>query len=285
MLYGTTFLFYSHMKNKTLNATVDVKQDHFQIDEKFAVVFQQRTWTTNDSELLQLLPASFSECKIINTKDLEDFYADKKVQSLPIVLALQNELEVARTQGFHNFAALVRDNTEQLTSKPFECFERLKSMPDLKRHLVWEDHGGHQLRDLDDQYLPVATYFSYIENHISEGTHDLKKIIRLFDFRNDIVIVDENKIKTKSKQLHEALSAGMDISATPGQEIFEIPYYNSEEDRTQSVQFLWIPRTEDFQKIMGTYTGKYKNISRMAIEQDVFGLSSCELGSSKRFKM
>lgn len=273
------------MKNKTLNATVDVQQDHFYIDENFVVVFQQRTWSTNDHALLQLLPTSFAECKIINHKDLEDFYADKKVQNLPIVLALQNELEVARTQGFNNFVALVRANTEDLTSKPLECFEHLKSISDLKKHLVLEDHGANQLRDLDNQYLPVATYFSYIDNQISEGSHDLKKIIRLFEFRNDIVIVDESKITTKSKQLYEALSAGMDISASPGKEIFQIPYYNSEDDRTQSVQFLWVPETENFQQIMGTYTGKYKSISRTAIEQDVFGLSSCELGASKSFKM
>lgn len=271
------------MKTKTLNATVDVQQDHFEIDDNYVVVFQQRTWSTDDIALVQLLPASLSECKFINRKDLEDFYADKKVAGLPIVPVLHNELEVARTQGFNNFVACVEQNTEKRTSKPHEYFQNLKSTPNLKQHLVWIESSAHQLWDLDQQYLPTATYFSYIENQVSEGTHDLKKIVRLFEFRNDILIVDENKIK--NKQLYEALKLGADISASPGQEIFEIPYYNSEEDRTQSVQFLWVPDKEDFQSLMGTYDGKYKSIARTAIEHDVFGLSSCELGSSKSFKM
>ena len=269
------------MKTKTLNATVVVQQDHFEIDDNYVVVVQQRSWSTDDNALTQLLPASVSECKIINQTDLDDFYADKNVKGLPIFPVLDNELEVARTQGFNNFVARIEENN--ITSKPLEYFKHLQSIPNLKSHLVWVEHRSHQLRDLDNQYLPTATYFSYIENHVSEGTHDLKKIVRLFEFRNDIIVVDERKIK--NKQLYEALKLGVDISANPGQEIFEIPYYNSEEDRTQSVQFLWIPDKAEFQSLMGTYDGKYKNITRIAIEQDIFGLSSCELGSSKRFKI
>lgn len=270
------------MKKKTLNATVDVQQDHFDIDERYCVVFQERTWSTDNKELRQLLPKSSSGYKTIKRKDLKDFYDDKNVEGLHVQYATDEDLEYARTHGFQNFVARM-EKTHQNSPTAFEQYKHLLSLPDLKKNLVIVDFGSHQLRNLDDQYLPTATFFSYIENRLSEGSHDLDKVVRLFQFRSDIVVVDEKKLQ--NKDLFKSLADGVDVSASRGKEIFEIPYYNAEEDRTQSVQFLWQPEKEDFQEMMGAYDGKYKSIHQMARDHDIFGLSCCEYGVAAKLKL
>lgn len=268
------------MKNKTLNATVDVHQDHFLINEQYAVVYQKRIWSTDNPDLLELLPKSTSECKVIESAHLEDFYNDKTVKGLSIQYATPQELEIARTQGFVNFLNHM-DNRKP--KSPQQKFEELKSVSDLENHMVIMDSSAHQLRDLNNQYLPIATFFSYIENMLREGTHDLEKVLRLFQFRSDITVVDETKFKYKN--IFEALAQGWDIAASSDREIFDIPDYNCDEDSTLSVQFLWVPSKEDFQQMMGLYDGKYKSIHTTAIMNDVFGLSICEKGRSLKHSM
>lgn len=268
------------MKNKTLNATVDVHQDHFLINEQYAVVYQKRIWSTDNTNLCELLPKSTSECKVIESAHLDDFYNDKTVKGLYIEYATCEELEMARTQGFVNFWNHMLNQTSK---SPQKKFEELKSIENLEDHMVIIDTGAHQLRDLNNQYLPVATYFSYIESTLREGTHDLEKVLRLFQFRSDITVVDEAKFKNKN--IFEALAQGFDVAASSKQEIFDIPHYNCDEDSTLSVQFLWIPSKEDFQHMMGAYEGKYKSIHTTAIRSDVFGLSLCEKGRSLKHTM
>lgn len=266
------------MKNKTLNATVDVQQDHFLINEHYAVVYQKRIWSTDSPDLLELLPKSTSECKVIESSYLDDFYNDKTVKGLLIEYATSEDLEIARTQGFVNFW---NHMDKKAPKSPQQKFEELKAIEDLENHMVVIDSGAYQLRDLNNQYFPVATYFSYIENGLREGTHDLEKVLRLFQFRSDITVVDE----TKYKNIFEALEQGCDVTASSGGEIFDIPDYNCDEDGTLSVQFLWVPFKEDFQQMMGLYEGKYKSIHTTANMNDVFGLSMCEIGRSLKYSM
>lgn len=268
------------MKTKTLNATVDVHQDHFLINEQYAVVYQKRIWSTDNPNLLELLPKSTSECKVIESAHLDDFYNDKTIKGLFVEYVTSEELEIARTQGFSNFWKHIDKKSAKL---PHQKFEELKSIDNLQNHMVIIDASAHQLRDLNNQYLPVATYFSYIESTLREGTHDLEKVVRLFQFRSDITVIDESKFK--SKNIFEALAQGCDVTASSGQQIFDIPDYNCDEDSTLSVQFLWIPFKEDFQQMMGVYDGKYKSIHTTAIMSDVFGLSLCEKGRSLKHTM
>lgn len=260
---------------------MDIHQDHFFINEAYAVVYEKRVWSTDSSDLLELLPKSNSACKVIHRQHLEDFYNDKSVQGLHVEYATSSDLEVARTQGFFPFCNHINNKKTKKTA--LQQFEELKSVENLEECLIVVEGSSHQLRDLTGQYIPVATYFTYIENHLSEDSHDLEKVVRLLKLRGDITVVDEEKFKQQN--VYEALSKGVDIAAHAGKEIFSIPYYNAEEGRTESVQFLWTPIKEDFQKVMGTYEGKYKSIHRTAIEQDVFGLSCCEVGASLKFKV
>ena len=260
---------------------MDIHQDHFCINEEYAMVYEKRVWSTDSSDLLELLPKSTSARKVIHTQHLDDFYNDKSVQGLHAEYATASDLEIARTQGFFAFCDRLQNTKTKKTA--LQQFEELKSVENLQEYLIIVEGSSHQLRDLKDQYIPVATYFSYIENRISEDTHDLEKVVRLLKLRGDITVVDEDKFKQQN--VYEALSKGIDVAATSGNEIFSIPHYNAEEGRTESVQFLWTPIKEDFQKVMGTYEGKYKSIHRTAIEQDAFGLSCCEVGASLKFKV
>lgn len=260
---------------------MDIHQDHFCINEEYAMVYEKRVWSTDSSDLLELLPKSSSAYKVIHSANLNDFYNDKSVQGLHVEYATPDDLEIARTQGFFAFCDHLQNKKTKKTA--LQQFEGLKSIENLEEHLIVVEASSHQLRDLTGQYIPVATYFSYIENHLREDTHDLEKVVRLLKLRGDITIVDEEKFKHKN--VYEALSKGLDVAAHSGNEIFSIPYYNAEEGQTQSVQFLWTPTKAEFQKVMGAYEGKYKSIHRTAIQSDAFGLSCCEVGASLKFKV
>ena len=85
------------------------------------------------------------------------------------------------------------------------------------------DYANHSIFDLNDNKLPRAQYFNYIEAKIHDGCYDLNFILEILKKRNDI----------------QFLKNGI----TP------IPYYNRDDYQQNYLEFIWIPSNEDFEKV------------------------------------
>lgn len=274
-----TRLQFAAMKTDQLHTTLTVTKDHHLINEDFCVVFQQKMWTCDTPALMDLVPAPTSLCAVISTNDLNAFYNHKPYDAHDVRYVTDEDLKIAQACGFSTYGERVYRRNP--IPAPEEIFAQMKSDPSLFEHLVVEDHGAHLLRDLNGDFVPTATFFSYIDNNLNETDYDLKKVVRLLRLRRDVIIVDESK-PTRFANCFEALAQGENIAAEPGKEIYPIPYYNAEDGRQESVQFLWQPSKDDFQRVMDS-RGK-RSVKSAALELDFFGLSSCEYKTGATLK-
>lgn len=81
------------------------------------------------------------------------------------------------------------------------------------------------INDFLGTYHSVGVRMDYLTGNISESHFDLDEFLELLKNRDDIVFLKEAKIEN-------------------------IPYYNAEECRSKTINFIWYPKEEDYNKCL-----------------------------------
>lgn len=118
---------------------------------------------------------------------------------------------------------------------------------------VLRTDGWNQFYTLDDEIMPTAVWFDYIDAYIENTRYDLSKVVDILRERDDIVFPESRDHWTVDKDRPE---------------IQRIPYYNADGGRTTYVPFFWLPTMEAMKLLEADMSNRYKTI----FEQDLLGL-------------
>ena len=206
---------------------------------------------------------------VVETGVVADYLAGKAVEiDNKYVWCSPAELDVARLDGFHGFYRTVFDN--QKTKRP-SLFEQCTLNPqDALHSLVRVDHSSHMLFDVQEQPFPVAMVYDYVQNRISESDYDLQAVARTLLLRTDVLVMNAS---AKGLRRNEEYYSRWERALYPQEAIMNIPSYNCEEGRTQSVEFIWQPRLDDYRNIWDTVKNNQYPSSRLREQAlSIFGL-------------
>jgi hypothetical protein len=180
-------------------------------------------------------------------------------------------LERLRTKGFH------RDGVDEdlyalKEQKPWEMFQADLSLS--ADNLVRIDYGNHMVFDYTGAPKPAALLFDYISNGISESTHDLQKLAAYLMKRSDIEVYED------------ILGHRVSLAENVREAVYQIPSYNADKGREESVQFSWMPTKEEYVRACELVGGDDKvypsKIKTAVLTNDLLGISQFQLSSPRR---
>lgn len=90
--------------------------------------------------------------------------------------------------------------------------------------LVLWNWGSYKIADLNYDFIPIPIHLNYMNGEVDNEKYDLDKLLKK---------LKENKHVINRENL----------------KITNIPYYNAEEDRDQTIDFLYLLDKEDYQKV------------------------------------
>lgn len=113
--------------------------------------------------------------------------------------------------------------------------------------------SSHLVEGLDEKPVPQGLKFDYMGHGggIDDGKFDLKKILEAIKDRSDIDWLNREKEP----------------------KITDIPYYNSERNRTSQLDFRWMPSDKDYEVVYGDDSIKWGRTFQDVIMEKIFGLN------------
>lgn len=111
--------------------------------------------------------------------------------------------------------------------------------------LVLWSGASHKIANLNYDFIPIPIRFGYIDGSVDNGTYNLQKLLEIL--KRDEYVVNREDLT-----------------------ISDIPYYNCDEDRTQSIEFLYLLPPDIYEKIcsMDSFSAR-KYILEKVIRADV----------------
>lgn len=206
---------------------------------------------------------------LLDQEGVDDLLAGKPITPLKLSLVSLELIERVRLNGFSKHY----DDFHEGMGKGL--WEKLMEDPSITtENFVIADYSTHMLSDWKGRPHPQAVIFTYIENRMSESTHDLRAVAAHLLNRKDVTVF---------KEMHERGN----IEATSVKDaLFSIPHYNAEEGRTTSVQFIWSPGHAEYEKLMASAkksikASKYKispsTLREIVLSQDLLGIDQFKL--------
>lgn len=183
-----------------------------------------------------------SKANLLTVKGLEPIQdvvsAPKMFESKAQVVAIRNENYAALINGKKHLSYVV----EQLDES--NVYGR-----DTKNYkLVLYNWECYRIADLQHNLISIPITMSYIDGQISNREYDLEKLLE--KLKKDPNVLDR-------ENLH----------------ISNIPYYNCEEDKTQTINFQYLLPTEIYEKVMTTCKNKFQQFQY--ILSNVIGANEC----------
>ncbi len=129
----------------------------------------------------------------------------------------------------------VKDVFNQAKSEDCEFIEYVENPGDRQ---VWKDSNGK---------LYMAPFvLDYIQAHLDNGTYHLDELVEYLMNRDDVGFIVEKKWR-ESEILHCPMSGNEDgVSKI----ISDIPSYNAEDGKDETITLVYYPKSEDIGKIM-----------------------------------
>lgn len=90
--------------------------------------------------------------------------------------------------------------------------------------LVLWNWGSYKIADLNYDFIPIPIHLNYLNGAVDNEKYDLEKLLK--KLKKDKHVINRENLK-----------------------ITIIPYYNAEEDRDQTIDFLYLLDKEDYQKV------------------------------------
>jgi hypothetical protein len=121
--------------------------------------------------------------------------------------------------------------------------------------LLYVSSWDNRLRTFDNQVLPQATTFNYMNGHIDESTFDLEATLSKLKDRTDLVWFGE-----RCEEVEPAIAS--------------IPWYNSQEGRSMHLQFYWRPSGQDWELVRDVVERKDSYSYHSHLLDKVLGIKS-----------
>jgi hypothetical protein len=154
-----------------------------------------------------------------------------------------------------NFSKSIVFFDKELMKHTTEDFYKEAKKKDSKfKHIIFMASYDHTWYSHDLKPMPRALRYNYIEAKIDNENYDLSGVLSTIKKRPDVKIISNG--------------------------IIDIPWYNSEEDRTKQIEFVWYPTVRVYRNIYKKKLSKKRRMSyglrEIALEMDYLKI--------KRFK-
>ena len=187
----------------------------------------------------------------------------------------QEHLKLLRLKGWSGFIDQWADEKmHEKANTPWDEFTRSDKKFDINEWYKF-DFSCHAIRDRFDHPLPMALFFDYISSGISDHEYDLQKTAEILLARTDVVVVIEDR------------SNGFTPASNVEEAIWQIPYYNCDDNNTESIQFFWHPEKEDYNRVFELSKDTHQSPSeliRLAMKEDILGLSNANRLMRKSYR-
>lgn len=216
-----------------LESTVDLLEIE---DNLFA--FRRRLSATTDKPVLLatgVWPTEVVQSGFVDQKNATKLAKNKPFKELEFSVLTSKELESLR----HAYITDALENVDLSNRCPMEMFQGNSQL--TADNVVRFDWSAHMLFDRHGQVLPTGQVFDYIHSGIDETDYDLDVLAQVLLDRPDVEVFSGKEINVSATKRK--------LAKTVEQAIFQIPYYNTSEGHTRSVQFLWKPSQEDFIRV------------------------------------
>lgn len=183
------------------------------------------------SSLAKEWEASRTESGFVNAANAQKLIKNRPFEKLKLSVMTDQELESVRTQSW----------MESMKRADFRrsVFQMLAKHPELTvDNVVFPDWGNHTVSDRHGNPLPMAKVFEYSHSGIDESTYDLEALAAILLAHPDVRVLHHDTKTPEGK-----------LATNVREAIFDIPYYSATEERSQSIQFVWVPKPQDYQKV------------------------------------
>lgn len=209
----------------------------------------------NIEEWQKIVSKEHLEALLENPTNYKD-YEKKFVLSNPISLVTQEYIDYRRDIGFNTnlYEYLHRERLDatQHVSKDYftdhnnQNYQFIQYIPNRQHFSLW--------KDVDGEYIIEPFAMSYSEANLDNQTYHLDELISHLSGRSDIRFL-----------LEKDYSSSISFLKTPFNEnhgdanriIHDIPSYNAEENKTESINIIYKPEQKDIEKIL-----QYDNSNR-----------------------
>jgi len=218
----------SFLQSQTIQVSKNIRVVELDNDlyafENVMEIHPENNFLTN----IKNLNTSTNNNGFINKKNLNLLLKGKPYKTLDELVVLTND-QLRDVQRDCMLSVLEDDDFE---ISPVEQFEK---NPDLTiDNVVNIDWDSGMLFDRHGKVLPTALVFDYISSSIDESRFDLDKLSDILLKRNDITIYKDDSSQKITKK---------------SDAIYNIPYYNSEQGKEKSIQFIWHPNQKDMEAV------------------------------------
>lgn len=225
--------------------------------EMFLVSYSKETTISGDKKE----NISFKKQVIINHKTLEKItlepnrfeeLIEKNKSSNPIYLVTKDYWEFFREEQIYNRFV---NNLEKEEKKSFNNFEIKKCFDNAKNNknmfVQYVENKNHQrvIMNANGELAAEGFVFDYIGAQLDNGNYDLDKVVEHLMKRDDVAFVTRSdSYSTRNMKILKCPLSGNEPDVKDI--IADIPGYNAEEGRDETICLVYYPKAEDIGHII-----------------------------------
>jgi hypothetical protein len=197
---------------------------------------------------VHLLPQSVEDQGLVDDEGLKVLHRlgpGQKPARLPLSFMTVEDQEALRSKGYMGVMEKHEKEKTYHGTPLTSVYDLFVNHPGISAEdLVRVDYGNHAVFTRQGLRLPQQVRFDYITSSLSESTHDLEALAAHLLTRPDVHVIDPHNYASRKDWGDPPKSARAAVMT--------IPHYNSEEGRTQSVEFVWVPEDADYARWVDT---------------------------------
>ena len=181
--------------------------------------------------------ACYVDTREINTDGIVETTVDKGITSLENLKAVKGlekiEDKVSAPKMYEGYACVAAINKQNFKdvligkkhiSDVIEDVSNLSFPISNDWLLVLWNWGSYKIADLNYDFISIPIHLNYMNGGVDNEKYDLEKLLK--KLKKDKHVINRENLK-----------------------ITNIPYYNAEEERNQTIDFLYLLDKEDYQKV------------------------------------
>jgi hypothetical protein len=180
---------------------------------------------------------TYSSTEFCRTKDIKELQRGGYSDSTGWCLAKPSLIKSLQKWGWTDKDGSCDHFSSGIYKDPFSSFKRNRGI------FLRDDDSCHMIFDVNNEPLPVAVRFDYIDGNMRNGSYDLAKALDILNARDDIYIIHN---------------------------IESVPYYNRSSSCSSCISFLWRPSVEDYRKMWDRCKKIDKKYASCRMHQAIF---------------
>lgn len=181
--------------------------------------------------------------KIIDNKD--------NINKNPILLVMDEFINVYREQGVYGIPNQILG--EKDAAKPHDftesnVFDNANQPGFQFIQFIENKNSVRAVMDKEGKFTVEPMLFDYIGADLNNGAYELDSLVEHLMKRDDVTFVVEERFSYNKNKLLKCPLKGDEDGLSDI--ISDIPSYNADEDKNESIQIIYYPKAEDIPKIM-----------------------------------